>query len=296
MKSKVRILAERSCRQATGGGGMFRRGICLPCEIRTGKPDRRGCFSFNSVTGFYQCFKCAIVGRLDGYEDGDIEAPEVERPEMRPPQGFYELTRGEGKGAESLAPARRFLKKRGLTDEAVWKAAHVGACIEGFFSDRVVVPVLAPDKEWLGFVARAWVKKHEVPYLYPRGFNRREVLYNHRALLPEEYDSAAESAARLSGEYPPVFVVEGVLDALALWPHSVAVLGKPSDPQVFALADSPHPIVVCLDGDAWREGEELAMRLQLEGQRAGSIRLPPKTDPDEVPRQWLEEEARRCLS
>lgn len=280
MKSRQRVAAEKSCREAHQGSGSFRRGICHACAIRTGKPDRRGSFSFNSANGFYQCFKCAIVGRLDGYES--VEAPEEERPEMKAPFGFYELERGDGRGAMALEPARAYLCSRGLTDKQLWRDAHLGACIEGFFSERVVVPVLSPDGDWQGFVARAWVKKHPIPYLYPKGMARRELLYNHAALNVQTER--------------PVFVVEGVLDALALWPDAVAVLGKPSAGQIIALAETPRPVAVALDGDAWAEGEELAMTLQLEGQRAGNIRLPPKKDPDEVPRQWLDEEARRCLS
>jgi hypothetical protein len=281
MKSNARAAAEKSCKEAHQGSGAFRRGICHACVIRTGKPDRRGSFSFNHATGWYQCFKCAVHGRLDGFED--LEEPEEEdRPEMKAPFGFYELCRGDGRGAAALDPARKYLRGRGLTDEQLWREAHVGACIEGFYDGRVVVPVLSPDGDWLGFVARAWMKKHPIPYLYPRGMARREVLYNHAALLVRTEK--------------PVFVVEGVLDALALWPDAVAVLGKPSDGQLIALAETPRPVAVALDGDAWAEGEELAMRLELEGQRACNIKLPPKTDPDEVPRAWLDEEARRLLA
>lgn len=281
MRSRGRAAAEKSCGQARQGGGAWRRGICLACQERTGKPDRRGSFSFNPSTGFYQCFKCGIVGRLDGYQHLEAPAPE-ERPDMEPPEGFYELCRGEGRDSLSLEPARHYLRSRGLRDETLWREARLGACAEGHFASRVVVPVLSPDGEWRGFVARAWVKKHQVPYLYPKGMARRELLYNHAALL-RQTDA-------------PVFVVEGVMDALALWPDAVAVLGKPSEPQILALAEAPRPVVACLDGDAWQEGEELAMRLRLEGQRAGNIILPPKKDPDEVPRGWLDEEARRCLS
>lgn len=282
MKYQVRHLAEKSAKAANQGSGAFRRGICLACEVRTGKPDRRGSFSFNTTTGWYICFKCAVRGRLDGFEDVVREMVEPERPEMKPPEGFYELCRGDGKGAYSLEPARVYLRGRGLTNEGLWAEARLGACIDGFYASRVVVPVLSPDGEWLGFVARAWTKKADVPYLYPRGMNRRDTLYNHAALLVRTER--------------PVFVVEGVMDALALWPDAVAVLGKPSDPQVWALADCPRPVVVALDGDAWREGEELALRLQLEGQRAGNVRLPAKMDPDEVSRRWLDEEAQRCLN
>lgn len=282
MNAEVRALAERSAKTCTNGSGQWRRGVCQACLVRTGKADRRGSFSFNTATGWYQCFKCAVVGRVAGYDKNDVEeVVEEEKPVMEVPEGFYELTRGEGKKAMSLDRARNYLRSRGLTNEELWHEAHLGACIEGYFNGRVVVPMLSPDGIWMGFVARAWKKKHPIPYLYPKGMARRDALYNHAALLRDTD--------------VPVFVVEGVMDSLALWPDAVAILGKPSDPQVWALAECKRPVAVCLDGDAWEEGETLAMRLRLEGQRAGNIVLPPTLDPDEVEVQWLREEARRVL-
>lgn len=292
MKPQVRALAEASARDATQGSGTYRRGLCKACIVRTGKPDRRGSFSFNTRTGWYNCFKCALVGRLPGFEDvvAELDDNREEKPVMEPPEGFYELCGRGSRGARALEPARTYLRSRGLSDERLWEEAHLGACLEGFFGGRVVVPVLNPDNVWLGFVARTWTKKAPVPYLYPRGMERATVLYNSSALY------IGDAMERLGAEdLPPVYVVEGVMDALALWPHAVALLGKPSDAQVYALADSPRPIVIALDGDAWREGEQLAMRLALEGQRAGSIRLPPGKDPDEVDRGWLDAEAQKCL-
>jgi DNA primase len=90
-------------------------------------------------------------------------------------------------------------------------------------------------------------------------------------------------------------VVEGVFDALALWPDAVAVLGKPSDQQVDALINAKRPVVIVLDGDAWLEGKWLAARLCLRGKRAGHIRLPPGVDPDEVDRKELEQQAMEAL-
>jgi DNA primase len=201
---------------------------------------------------------------------------------MGAPEGFYELASAEGRGALSLAPARKYLLGRGLVDEGVWRQAKVGACVAGRYKDRIVVPVLSPDNVWQGYVTRDWTGLAVSPYLYPPRMDRANLLYNHTALN--------EQTER------PVMVVEGVLDALALWPDAVALLGKPSEPQVLALADCPRPVAIVLDGDAWEEGDALAMRLGLEGQRAGSVRLPPKKDPDEVDKAWLAEEVRRCLT
>ena len=282
MKQEIRELAERSARACHAGTGAWRRGTCEPCLLRTGKPDRRGCFSFNSSTGWYKCFKCGLVGRIDGYEDIEPEEPEeVVEHDMGPPEGFTELFRGDGARAFVFEKARKYLHGRGLTDVKVWRAGQVGATCEGYFAGRIIVPVLTPDGDWVGYVGRTWTKKADMPYLYPRGMNR-QVLYNHAALF--------------SQTDAPVFVVEGVMDALALWPDAVAVLGKVSEPQLWALVDAERPVAVCMDGDAWREGQELAMRLKLEGCRAGNIRLPPKKDPDEMEKSWLHEEARRVAT
>jgi DNA primase len=86
-----------------------------------------------------------------------------------------------------------------------------------------------------------------------------------------------------------------VFDAIALWPDGVAVLGKPSPMQREAMIQARRPVVVCLDGDAWREAYALATLLRVEGQRAGFVRLGPGVDPDEVPRAELDARAAACL-
>jgi hypothetical protein len=251
---------------------------------RTGKADRRGSFSFNTSNGWASCFKCGIRGRVEGFEPGEnLPAPEAQPVRTwEPPQGFVEVGRGDGATAEVTAYARRFLEEeRKLKDRNVWRAARVGCCLEGWYNDRLVVPVLTPDDEWNGFVTRAIGDPGDKPkYLYPKGMDRQQ-LYNMSALLVQTDE--------------PVLVVEGVLDSLALWPNSVAVFGGWTDQQIWALADCARPVVAVMDGDAWEDSRDMAMRLKLEGQRAGWVRLPPRVDPDEVDRSWLEEEARRSL-
>ena len=179
-----------------------------------------------------------------------------------------------------------------LTDEAVrplWargtrlEPARIGATLSGSFFGRVVVPIFGSDGEtWLGWVGRAWVKKAQVPYLYPKGMPRGLVMYRQHVLL-EETDE-------------PALCVEGVMDALcaATWPAGTAFLGHESPAQVQALIAAKRPVVQVPDGDAWEAGWALTMRLRLEGQRAGCVRLPPRTDPDEVG-DVLRDAARRSL-
>jgi hypothetical protein len=46
-----------------------------------------------------------------------------------------------------------------------------------------------------------------------------------------------------------------------------------------------------LDGDAWEAGRTIAKQLVHRGIRAGHVRLPARTDPDEVPLDELRAEA-----
>jgi DNA primase len=200
--------------------------------------------------------------------------------DLGPPESFLPLFEEPGRSALVTEDARAYLLARGL-GPAKWGAAGIGACTSGLYAGRVVVPVLAPSGEWLGFVGRAWTKKADMPYRNARGMKRVDLLYNEATLGAASDD--------------PVIVVEGVFDALHVWPDGVAVLGKPSAGQVAKLACCRRPIAVVLDGDAWAEGEALSLKLRLSGQRAGFVRLPPKIDPDEIPLEEIRAAARECI-
>lgn len=265
---------ERAAREARDTGTGWARGFCPVCEERTGKADRKGSWSISLSTGYWTCWKCGGSGVLR-----DRKAPEVyvEPPPVEPPRlpvGFLPLAHGPGRTAEVCAAAREYLAGRGIGPRLAEEAGI------GFVPDwmRVVVPIYGVAG------LRGWVARSIVPtertYLYPKGFSRADTLYNEACLDVESAE--------------PALVVEGVFDALAWWPRSVAVLGKPSDWQVARLSAARRPIAVCLDGDAWREGWALAMQLRLNGQSAGCIRLPPGLDPDEV--DGLAEAALECLT
>jgi DNA primase len=203
---------------------------------------------------------------------------------IEPPPFFTLLASGSGKDAVSLKPARDYLRSRGLPED-VWEAANIGACAAGPYAGRVVIPVLAEDgKTWFGFSSRLWTAKCDkrLKYRNAVGEWKSHVVYNPNALT-EETDE-------------PCYVVEGCFDALAHWPHAVAVLGDASDAQVEIMSKARRPLVVVLDGDAWVKGWSLAMKLRLEGVTAGAVQLPPGKDPDEVDPSWLWEEARASLA
>lgn len=276
--------AYAEARFVTGSG--FARSNCPFCLDAVGKEDRKQCFAVNVATGFWKCWRCGTKGKLDIGEPAQTPAQTPAQESVQPPEGFLSLTEEPARSALSAEDAREYLRGRGLVDESLWALTHIGCCLTGRFEGRVVVPILSPGGEWWSWISRVWVK-HPAEgvrvYMNAPGvsFGTTGRLFNQAALaVPTD---------------EPVLVVEGVFDALALWPDAVAVLGKPTRAQVDTLNEARRPVAVCLDGDAWQEAETLALRLDFMGHRAGFVRLPPGKDPDEVDRSWLKEEARTCL-
>lgn len=248
------------------------RANCPFCAMVVGKVDRKACLEVNTNGGWWKCYRCDSSGRLndmpfDLETATRLKVEEETRPAINMPDGFVPLWKPEGKTAISTEHARRYLERRGISP-AIVEAARIGACVRGPFSGRIVIPIYKAGK-LAGYVGRIWKKKGERVYLYNSGFTRATTLYNEEAL----YVTTDE----------PVLVVEGVFDTFPFWPDAVAVLGKPSEPQIEMLLRARRPIAVVLDGDAHREGTALAIGLRLRGKMAVSLKLAPGVDPDEIP-------------
>lgn len=265
---------------------------CPFCEERTGKADHHGKLAV-WPSGYARCYKCKFRGFLDGYAPEHYTADDLEdltdrvdgAPEL--PEGFAPLF-----GSESFPDhyfAREYmLEERGLPRHAL-EEAGVGATLSGPYRGRVIVPVFAPgSREWLSFVARDFTKasKVRVPYLTAKpddGWAYAEMLFFNEGALDVETDE-------------PALVVEGCFDALWLWPAGVATLGSLSEWQVWRLSRARRPVVLVSDGDAWAEGLAISERLRVAGARTGALKLPPGTDPDELPRADIERAARAAVA
>lgn len=268
--------------------GSWWRAECPFCEERVGKPPTGRTLSVHSSGGGFHCFRCSVRGRVVLPEGLIVErvavVTQTGKVGIDPPEGFMPLSTEPARSALSFAPARTYIASRGLSDDVVADAG-IGACANGLYAGRVVIPVFAEDNTtWLGFSSRLWTKKCDkrLKYRNATGEWKSQTIYNPNALKVETDE--------------PCYVVEGCFDALSLWPDAVAVLGDATDTQVAMLARARRPLVVVLDGDAWTKGWALAMKLRLEGLRAGSVQLPVGKDPDEVDPAWLWEEARASLA
>lgn len=285
--------------EALRGARYGQKWIRVPCPFCAddGHTDRKHSLGVSSATGFYTCFRCGSKGKLLEPPDPNAAAqreleltlPEKDAEAFEPPEEYIPLSSRTGRRSMSLEPARAYLLKRGVTEEA-WARYKIGAAIEGYWAGRIIVPMLAHDDDdmWLGWIARLWAGpfpasegRDALKYLYPKGMPRGRTFWNHRELLRETKR--------------PVLVVEGVFDALPHAANAVACLGKPSHHQVAWLYEAKRPIVACLDGDAWRESWALAARLRFDGLDAGFVRLIGKTDPNQIPPDVLLAEARKAL-
>jgi DNA primase len=255
---------------------------CPSCEQRTGKADRKRSLGFQVRSRYYHCFRCGVVGWANDVDTGYDAAlfdDDEQVTALDPPDGFFALGDEPGLSAEACAPMRSYLVRRGVR-RGLAQRTRIGACVTGRFRDRVVVPMFTDNGAWLWYVARSVLPNPTRKYLYPSG-SRRGVIYNHPALFVETDE--------------PVIVVEGAFDTFPFWPDACALLGDVTEEQVTALAAARRPLAIVLDGDAWEKGAALAMRLRMEGARAGAVQLPPRVDPDEVPPDELRAAARASL-
>lgn len=265
------------------------RARCAMCEEIDGKPDLKESLGFNTQTGGYNCYKCGAKGRLPvSYLDrlGDVldfdEASPVSTSKitrLEPATGFVPLFEEPALSVPGYEYLRAYAQGRGIPND-VARDMQIGTGT-GALSGRIVVQLMDAAGIYCGWYGRDATGRARVPHRYSRGMVREGLFWN-ASQIERETDA-------------PLFVVEGCYKTVPVWPDGVGTLGKPLDSHIAPLLRARRPVVVCLDGDAWREGQALAWRLQLNGVLAVNLRLPPKTDPDDHTRSWLLSRAAHLL-
>lgn len=277
-------LVKRALASASGYGAVV-RAKCPFCAIKGHSTNKKN-LSFDKRNGRWFCYRCHSSGAFQGYQSQQQYKPrDSEINVYEPPLGWTSVM-----SQHPLAlKAREYAVKKRKLDLVSIASAELGTVTlrgrlgpeDQDWRNRLIVPIKSLTGEWLGYVGRDISGQSELPYMYVRGMARGAFLYNQSTLyVPAQ---------------TPVFVVEGTLDAVYLWPDAVALLGMWTDQQIEILCTSERPIVVLLDGDAWKKGEALADILRMYGKTAVSIRLGPKLDPDDMPREWLRKEAMKLL-
>ena len=270
------------------------RSACPWCQELLGKRDTKQSFAYNVASGVYRCLRCGskgcakdaavYVGDAQRAKLGKIDAEESEVGFA--PSGFTLIDEEPVRSSVSWQHAIRFLDGRGIGEEKRRKA-KIGLCLDRNHRvyGRIIIPIFGERGEWLGWIARASVKKHDVPYLYAKGMQRAELCYN-------------AEAVRLETDVP-LIVVEGAFDSIYVGEDCSAVLGKPGYAQMRAFLSARRPVVHVADGDAFLESYAMIERLRSltdRPGRLGCLRLGGGVDPDEVDSGELRRMAQRALN
>lgn len=228
----------------------------------------------------FHCWHCGFGGRslapLMVYGSVELREYLESRPQtgsrrcaivdVRPrctalPEGYIPF-RLNGSPAE--APYLTYLRRRGVSDEAV-ELYRMGYACDGQLRGRVVIPSF----DAVGLV-NFWCA---------RSIDERD---------PFRYRLPVASKDLVSNEHMvdwtrPVYLVEGIFDEVAVGPQGIALYGKFMPPTLaLRLVERRPPTVhVCLDDDAEEEAWGLVGRLMAYDLPCSIVRLPGK-DPGTV--------------
>jgi len=249
----------------------YTRVNCPACEDR-GKDtaDNSRSLSINNENGFFKCWRCELKGKLFDNEDEEIEDEneEWEDVPLEMPSDFRAI--------ESSDEGLNYMLGRGF-DQETMRRAGVGFACWGKHAGRVILPFRGITGELVGWVGRT-TRDANPRYWTAQGMDRSRIFYNDSEVYKKRET--------------PLIVTEGPLDALKWWPHAVAALGKPTSEQKEKLAKHARPMLIILDGDAWREGLSIARELRRKGAEAYAIALEPGKDLAETKKDTIRKAAK----
>lgn len=158
--------------------------------------------------------------------------------------------------------AINYLHKRGLSDDIIFEN-NLGYCENGPYAHRIIIPSYDKNNKLNYFVSRSYIGD-KLKYKNPK-VEKELIIFNENKINWKD----------------PIYLAEGVFDSLFL-PNSIPMLGKKlSDilwKELYEKAESD--IILCLDGDAWTNSEEIYHKLnggKLRG-RIKAIKLPSDKD------------------
>ena len=245
----------------------------------------------NPLYGYYRCWSihCGVRGfaiHRQEHQTSWIEAFDEKEPAIKenaaPPKGFRKIEIAVDGSAIDPAtqPALDYIRSRGVSDDTT-RELGLGAVVAGGIAWAVAAPYITYGR----VVGWTWRNIYGPKrYMNSKGLKIRDELINGDFLL-------TPGAA-------PAIVVEGLFDALSLYPHAVGLGGQPTPAQERKLIRTRRPLVVALDGDTGRKSYFVACKLKLLAMSEGiippritSIQLPPCTDPNSMGRSWILEAA-----
>ena len=218
------------------------------------KGDNKGNLEINLNKFVYHCWGCGISGPLgklfDSYgtkkqkkvynliKPEELKQQENKKPKLKLPEGYTTFEDSNPRFIPHIE-AYKYLQSRGITDEII-KKYKIGYTVTGDFAYRIIVPSFNKEGVLNYFVARSWVKSR-LKYKNPTA-EKDQIIFN-EGLIDWNKD---------------VYLVEGAFDGFFL-ENSIAMLGKKMSSLLFETlyANAKGNIIICTDGDAWKDGLKL---------------------------------------
>jgi DNA primase len=128
--------------------------------------------------------------------------------------------------------------------------------MKGEKSGRIIVPSFDSKGELNYYIARSWNPKSKMKYMNPEA-EKEKIIFDEHLI---DWDKN-------------IYLVEGVFDAFFL-PNSIPMLGKYISELLFTkiYTQATKDIIICLDGDAWKDAEKLYRELN-GGSLYGRIKI-----------------------
>ena len=214
--------------------------------------------SINVEKNVYKCWICETIGRdirrlvrrfgdfnqlqewdkltnrinINEFDDLFSEAPTNRTgPELVTlPHGFVSLN---NKPSLSGTPALNYLKKRDIIEKEIlyWK---MGYCMDGRYTNRIIVPSFDENGDLNYFVARTFSSD---PRKYLNPPVSKDIIFNELSL---EWDT-------------DLVITEGIFDTIVAGPNAVPLLGstlRPNSKLFMKIVQNDTPVFLALDPDA----------------------------------------------
>jgi len=235
--------------------------------------DGKGNLEINYQKNVYKCWACSETNYTHGRiqklikkygSDSDLSQFNLIFPDSfggkseeirlnRLPEEFISF-QDSNKNSLQHKQAVNYLYKRGITDDMIQKY-RLGYATSGVYKFRIIAPSFDKNNRINYFVARSYVKT-KLKYKNPEA--SKELIIFNEHLIDWRKD---------------VYLVEGVFDMFFL-DNAIPILGKVISDKLWQklYEDSQSDIIICLDGDAWRDGVKLYDKLN-GGKLRGRIKI-----------------------
>lgn len=207
---------------------------------------------------------------------GEKIKPEI-KEEINLPKEYVPLLTGRKSFLKDRA--LKYLKQRGLTEKQIF-IYKIGICTKGEYKGRVIIPSFNEEGEINYFVARTY-ENDFLKYKNPN-ISKSKIIFNELLI---DFDK-------------PVFIVEGVFDAIRIGKNSVPILGstiKTEDLIFKKIVENRTPIYIGLDQDAKSKEEKIIKLFLSYGIEVKKINTTGYTDIAETPKDVLTERIEQAL-